>query len=947
MKRNQLHYRKKLIEVDLPLEEINRAALAEPPGSPGHPWTLHKWFARRLLAACRAVIFSSMVDDPSSCSDEFPSIEEQEVERARLLALVSKLAIWGNASDEALIDEARYEIARSVARSICEAPPHRGKPADVLRFLNDHTAPVYDPFAGGGCIPIEVQRLGLRTVGSDLNPVSVIINKALIEIPPRFSDQPPINPEADPMGFHASESGKGGNKDGEASEPWRGAAGLTSDIRFYGKWVRERAFERIGHLYPRVEMPDGKEATVAAWLWARTIPCRNPVCRIEIPLVKSFQVGTRANNRRWIEPVVDAESSAVSFEVKSDPDGVPENGTVSRSGSVVTCFKCGSTAPLQYVAEQANADNMGRVMTAIVAEGKNRRHFISPNQEHIASALGAVPAWLPTGSLPDRALGFRVQRYGFTQWHQLFSARQLAALTTFCDLIPEAHDLMRQHGATSEYADAVCTYLAVAVSRSAEGNCGFNRWDKSGNRPMGLYSRPALPMVWDSAEANIFSNSAKNWNAMLEGVAKVIDKLPASRNAGEAYLADASTAVYANAGPIVVTDPPYYDTMAYADLSDFFYVWLRPILSNIYGDLFRTIATPKSEEMIAEPHRFDNSHERFEKLLKQTLRLIRENSSLEFPSSIFYAYKQKEERRKNGTSTGWETMLSALVSSGFMIVGTWPMLTEKPSRQRALGSNALSTTMILVCRPRADDAPTATRRQFLSELQQVLPAALEQLEREAHIAPVDVPQAAIGPGMQVYSKYSQVVRPNGQPVSVKDALTAIGNVVSSYHEQAEVDLEPESRFCLEWMKSYGFSDGNYGQAIGLARATNLSSVEALEHRSRLLKASGGHVRLLAVDEYNDRRKGVETTTWGSCLRMAYHMQPGEDRRGVEGAAEIAATMKSDVEAVERLARLLYDHYFELQDHSNTVVFNNLVMSLTDIRSRADEMANIEHQRRLI
>ena len=710
-------YRRKLIEVDLPLDDINRESAREKSIRHGHPSTLHMWWARRPLAACRAVIFASMVDDPSSYPDEFATEEEQRIERERLHEIIRKLVEW-ESTDESqpavrvLLAKARYEIARSVARSRGETAPT--DPTEVLDYLREHTLPIYDPFAGGGSIPLEAQRLGLKAVASDLNPVAVLINKALIEIPPKFCNRPPVNPDADRIGMMV---GKGKKKQ---RFPWRGASGLANDIRYYGAWLREEAFKRIGHLYPKAKLSDGSNATVIAWLWARTVPCSNPACGVQMPLQTTFQVSKKHSNEHWIKPVVDYEAKRVSFVVQDHSGDVPEAGTVDRNGAV--CIACNNAVPLSYVREAARIGRMGEQMTAIVAEGDRRRLYVSPTDEHIQASISVEPAWCPTGNLPDQALGFRVQRYGFTHWHQLFTKRQLTTLTTFSDLQTGVRSQITQDGGDNDYADAVCTYLALAVGREADMCSSFDRWHTSGEKVTGVFGRQAIPMIWDFVESNPFSNSTGNWVAHIEWIAKVVGRLPANVNSGTVHQADASTTIHAQGGPVIVTDPPYYDNIGYGDLSDFFYVWLRPMLRAIYSDLFASILVPKSEEMIATPFRFENPRQRFENLLNKTLNLIRKRCSPEFPSSIFYAYKQQQEEREGRASTGWETMLSAIVSAGFQIVGTWPMRTEGSVRLNALTANALASSVVLVCRPRPIMTPPLQRAaNFLTHLRRNCP----------------------------------------------------------------------------------------------------------------------------------------------------------------------------------------------------------------------------------
>ena len=930
-------YRRKLIEVDLPLDDINRESAREKSIRHGHPCTLHMWWARRPLAACRAVIFASMVDDPSSCRDEFPTEEEQQAERERLHDIIRKLVKWESTDEskpavKALLAKARYEIACSVARSRGEMAPT--DPAEVLNYLREHALPIYDPFAGGGSIPLEAQRLGLKAVASDLNPVAVLINKALIEIPPKFKNQPPVNPEADRIGMAV---GKGKRKH---RLPWRGTSGLADDIRYYGAWMREEAFKRIGHLYPKAKLPDGSDAIVIAWLWTRTIPCPNPACGFQMPLLRTFQISQKKNNEHWIRPVIDYGAKRVSFVVQNHRRGVPKGGTVNRNGAV--CIACNNAVPLSYVREQTRVGNMSEQMTAIVAEGDRRRIFVSPTNAHIQAAISAEPAWQPTANLPNQAMNLRVQGYGITHWYQLFTKRQLLAITTFSDLIANVRQMVKQDGGEEEYADAVCTYLALVLGRTADSGSSCARWQNGGEFITGVFARQAIGIVWDFAEANIFSASTQNWMGQIEWVAEVVERLPIDTNGGAVHQADASTTIHAKDGPIIVTDPPYYDNIGYADLSDFFYVWLRPLLRNIYPDLFAGILTPKDEEITAIASRFDNPRQRFEDLLNKTLQLIRERCSPEFPSSIFYAYKQQEEKREGRASTGWETMLSAIVSAGFEIVGTWPMRTERPGRSRAIGSNALASSVVLVCRPRPNDAPTATRSEFFNVLEKELPAALDQLTQKGHIAPTDLAQATIGPGMQIYSRYSRVETISGEPVSVREALVAINRAIADYDERQEGDLDSESRFCLDWLKQHGYGEGPYGDAETLARAKNID-ISKLQHSDGLLTAERGRVKLLPLDAFSNSEQLTlgDTTAWEGCFRMAYHLNR-EDGEGIAGAAHVGREMGSNVESVERLARILYNHYDRKGDSQNAVIFNNLVTEWQRIREKMgdDEQLNI-------
>ena len=939
-------YRRKLIEVDLPLDEINAESISEKITSrPGHPSTLHQWWAPRPLVACRAVIFASMVDDPMDC-EEFKTKEAQDTERERLHNLIRRLVKWENSSDENLIAEARYEIARSVARSNNETAPT--EPAEVLQYLNDKALPIYDPFAGGGSIPLEAQRLGLRAVASDLNPVAVLINKALIELPPKFAGQPPVNPKADPMGmFTGKFTGRGKNRK-PVQVPWRGAAGLANDIRYYGKWMREEAFKRIGHLYPKAKLPGGGEATVIAWLWARTVPCPNPACGVQMPMMKTFQLSKKANNQHWTKPLVDGGEKSISFVVQDHSKGVPNGATVNRNS--VTCIACQTSAPLSYVREQSTAGYIGEQMIGIVAEGDRKRLFVSPIDEQVRIASNVRASKRPTQAMPEVDQSLRVRGYGITHWHELFTERQLTALTTFSDLIPSVHSEVIAQGATKEYANAVCTYLALAIGKFTNMCSSYTRWRNSHVQIAGVIGRQAIPMIWDFAEGNPFSASVGNWKVHSEWIAKVIEQLPVNTNDGRVHQADASTTIHADEGPVIVTDPPYYDNISYAELSDFFYVWLRPVLRDIYPDLFAGILVPIQEEMIAAP-RFENARERFEKLMNKTLNLIRERCSPEFPSSIFYAYKQQEEQRKGIGSTGWETMLTALADAGFQIIGTWPMRTEGAVRFNALGVNALASSVILVCRPRAEDAPVALRRQFMNELEHELPPALDHLTHEGHIAPVDLRQAAIGPGMKVYSRYAGVQTPAGEPVSVRDALIAINNIVAKYFDEAQGEMDAPTRLCYQWLQEHGFASGPFGEAETLSQGLN-TGLNAVAEQDRIITSRRGLVQLVPIDEYGKERSNRMSerpvAAWEGAFRMAYHMQQGDEYDGEEGAARVLNEMLDrrvpvDSDAIERLARILYNH-FDGKDTRHAVIFNRLVVSWQSITGKAQELReSVERQ----
>ncbi len=901
------NYRKKLIEVNIPLQAINRESAKDASLTHGHPSTLHRYWARRPLAACRAIIFASMVDDPSECTDEFPTESDQNAERNRLHEIIKRLIIWKNSNDENILAEARYEIAFSVARNNGENlgafhEKHKNDPKAVLQYLNDHCPAVYDPFCGGGSIPLEAQRLGLRARGSDLNPLPVLLTKAMIELPPKFHNQPPVNPDADPMGI----------SDGM---PWKGTAGLADDIRYYGAWMREEAYKRIGHLYPKVQLPDGSSATVVAWLWARTVPCANPACGIQMPLMKTFQLSKKKGNEHWTRPVIARETKTISWIVQTNSDGVPKL-TVDRNGA--TCIACGNAAKLIYVREQATAGKIGEVMTGIVAEGHKKKNYVSPNDTHVQITRSVTPNWKPRQTMSDTPTLVSGRGYGITHWHQLFTERQLLALNTFSDLLPAARDKIVQDSAAEKYADAVCTFLSFAIGRTADAGCSFVWWLNKHEAIPSVFSRQALPMIWDFAEVNPFSVSTQNWNKQLTWITKSVTNFPSSSNPGEAYQADVTTTPHAADNPVFVTDPPYYDNIQYAELSDFFYVWLRPLLHNIYLDLFAGMTVPKTEEIVAAP-RLDDPEQHFNEKLGEALVQMRQYCSDQFPTSIFYAYKQQENESGGTTSTGWETMLTAIVNAGFQIVATWPMRTEQTAGLKEL-INALASSIVLVCHPRPEDAPTITRNEFLQELKKELPPELERLTRIGNIRPVDLAQAAIGPGMEIYSRYSKVIRVSGEIVPIREVLMHINNEISAYHEKETGELDPESQFCLTWLQQHGYTEGNFGDAETLSKAKDVN-IAAMHNK--VLCSQRGKVRLLKVAEYVERESSENMTAWEGCLRMVWHLSGAENSEGISGCAAVARAMQ-DFESAKRLARVLYDYYEKSGDAESASDFNNLV-----------------------
>lgn len=901
---------KKLIEVALPLEAINAESAREKSIRHGHPSTLHLWWARRPLATARAVIWSSLVDDPSSHPEQFPTEEAQQQERERLFDILTRLVKWENSNDEGILAEAKAEIMKST---------------------NNNPPALLDPFAGGGAIPLEAQRLGLEAHAHDLNPVAVMINKAMIEIPPKFAGRSPVNPEA--------------QRQGAANQGWKGAAGLAEDVRYYGEWMKQEACKRIGHLYPKAKLEDGSEATVIAWIWARTVKCPNPACGCEMPLVRSFTLSKKKGHEAWIK----ATYTTDGFEYTVQQGSHKEEGTVDRKGA--TCLKCGSSVDFPYIRNAGKNGQMNSKLIAVVAEGSHGRVYLSANSEQLHAAIVVRPEDYPDAKLPKNPRDFKTPNYGLTTFADLFTNRQLTALTTFSSLVSEAQQkaeadavaagVFNDHIALSEggsgaraYGEAVGVYLAFVVDKMADYHSSICSWHSSKELIRNTFGRQAIPMVWDFAEANPFSDSAGCCDNMLEWVTKATLLFPATiQGSAKQHDAQSDNGLRNIA---VSTDPPYYDNIGYADLSDYFYVWMRQALKETYPKLFRTMLVPKAEELVATPYRFDGSVEKardfFEDGMFNTCCRLHDYSRDDIPVTIYYAFKQSETDTEDTTaSTGWETMLSAIIRAGFSITGTWPMRTELANRTIASGTNALASSIVLVCRKRDETTGSATRREFINALHREMRPALEKLQ-SANIAPVDLAQSAIGPGIGVFSRYKSVLEADGKPMSVRAALQIINQELDAFYNEQEGELDRESRFCVELFSQYAFNNIKFGDADILARAKN-TSVQALAEHG-VLMAAKGQVRLKTRDELPESVDTHESCTWLLTQQLARAMEVG----GVKACAAIVLNIfGSNAEEAKALAYRLYTICERKNWAQEGYAYNNLVVAWPDIQSAAAQM----------
>ena len=905
---------KKLIEVALPLEKINAESAREKSIRHGHPSTLHLWWARRPLAAARAVIWSSLVDDPSSHPEKFPTEEDQNKERQRLFKILEDLVVWENSNNEDVLNAAK---------------------AEILKSTNNNPPALLDPFAGGGAIPLEAQRLGLDVHAHDLNPVAVTINKAMIEIPPRFAGCAPVNPDAQVFAM---------------SNSWSRAQGLAEDVRYYGEWMKQEAYKRIGHLYPKVKVPHekgGGEATVIAWIWARTVKCPNPACGCEMPLVKSFDLSKKRGSEYHV--ALNIDGNEISYFVKKGKSKL--DGTVSRNGAVCPC--CGSVVDFSYIRQSGMDGNLPSTLIAVVAEGAHGRIYITPTLEQRASASVERPDEYPSGVLSGKCR-VNVALYGFDKTSDLFTNRQLKALTTFSTLVAEAkakveadavaagmkndHLPLRNGGdGAKAYGEAVGVYLSFVISKLADRGSTICSWDSSREGLRNTFGRQAIPMTWDYSEGNPFSSSSGCFDNMLKWVHKCILGFPASALSDVSQVDAQSDCGLRNI--MISTDPPYYDNIGYADLSDFFYVWMRQSLKDTYPGLFSTMLVPKAEELIATPYRHDGSTEKaknfFEDGMLSACKQMYQYAREDVPVTIYYAYKQSDTDDRGTASSGWETMLGAIVNAGFAITGTWPMRTEMANRSIASGANALASSIVLVCRKRPKDAPQTTRRNLIAALRRELRPALQKLQ-SSNIAPVDLAQSAIGPGMGVFSRYRRVLEADGSVMSVRSALQVINEEVDLYFNEQVGSLDAASRFCVDLYTQCAYNNIKYGEAEILANAKSTSIPMMAAHG--VLYAKAGVVHLIERSELPTEVDFNESTIWLLTQQLTHAMATG----GIEACAKIVFNIfGSGAEAAKDLAYRLYTIAERKGWAEEGYAYNALVVAWPDIQSRAAALKAVE------
>lgn len=896
---------KKLIEVALPLDEINTAAVHEKSVRQGHPASIHLYWARRPLAAARAILFAQLVNDPGGERGWAPGVTkaDAEKERARLFEIMADLAKWENVDNKELIEKALKEIKKSWEET-------KRLNSSVKSDLFEDFPVFHDPFSGGGAIPLEAQRLGLKSRATDLNPVALLINRAMIELPYNFVGKKPIAPLLD------------NEKQSKMDFSFSGLEGLSEDIRRYGELVKSIAFNVVGKNYPKAVMEDGKESHVISWIWARTVESPNPAAKgVYVPLVKSFIISKKRGKYAWVEYAIHDDMS-YNFKVKQG-SVLPEDigGTVGRGGA--HCIVTGSPIPLSYIREQGKKGRIKSRLMAVAAEGKRGRVYLSPTSSDEVLATKVIPPDLSNVPIEHWSGCTNCVVYGYESFNSLFTKRQTAALCAFSDAIIDVHSHARRNYAQSfpdegdsiakEYADAISVYLTMCLNKLADLNNSFCRWESIAQCPRQLYGKQAIPMVWDFAEANPFSNSSGSWTTIVNGVTKALGKLSAATTAdsikGEVLQGDAQLEQTYPNNCVISTDPPYYDNVPYSNLSDFFYLWSRRTLKKFIPEDFKTLHVPKMPELVANQLRHGGKKEAelfFLDGMTKAMESMAKKCHPAFPVTIYYAFKSSETRGANTSSSGWETFISSVIKAGFSISGTWPLSTENASRMRGQNSNALASSIVLVCRKKTSAGDTVSRKAFLRQLRSELPDALEAMiggeTGQSPIAPVDLAQAAIGPGMAIFSNYDAVLNQDGTSMTVHDALVLINRAITEFLHPDSGEFDSDTQFCASWFDQYAWSVGSFGEADILARAKGTTVEGAKE--AGILESGSGKVRLLKWGEYQsewDPTTDKRTPVWEACHQMIRRLQ----NHGESAAGELLAKMPEKGEAIRQLSYHLY------------------------------------------
>lgn len=820
--------KRKLIEVALPLDEINAACKADKDRKTGTIRNIHKWFAPMPLPAWRALLFAALIDDP-----------EDDNGRVALLDLIKQLVKNGaDLPDEEVLDEAKALLANQ---------------------FPDGMPNVLDPFCGGGSTLVEAQRLGIPAQGSDLNPVPTLITRTISSVLPRVQEEPPLHAtSADSLTLFSASSGSG-------------YEGLISDVSHYAAKVRERAWEQLSPYYPvqAGEIP-------VAWIWARTARCPNPACGIETVLTTSWWISKKKNALAWVEPkVVDGR---VVLTVVSDrrAGSAPESPKTGR-GASFQCVSCRGVVDEKSLMKQGAEGSLGLRLMAVAAERDGRRIYREPTAEEQDAPLSAPTVDdLPELRLPDIPRWFSGPRFGFNSQADLYTSRQLLTLAVFTDLVSEVHEEVLSDGGSKARADAITTLLALSVGKMAQVASTLAIWR---HQPMAkaeaALSSHSLPMMWDFPDVNVFGESVGDWRGLVKTTLRALALLPKRAEPATVTRVDAREARLPKAG-LVATDPPYFDTIGYADISDYFYLWHRRALRGVYPDLYGTLATPKAGELTAVPAHHGNDKIRardyFVDGFTETFGNLRESVAKDLPMLIVYA--SKEQKGGKEEETRWSSILTAIVNAELEITGTWPVRGTTEARMISAGTNAVASYIVMVCRPRREEAATTSLADFNRALRRELGPAVRDLQA-ASILPVDLAQAAMGPGMQIYSRYREVRDQMGHRVPVDQALRLINAALGEVLDEQEGDLDPESRFAVRWWETHGWAPGSFGEADKAVRPLGLSVDDVA--RAQVVTSQGNRVQLLGVEDLD--RKWIPSddilpTAWEAVHHLAYRLIDG-------------------------------------------------------------------------
>lgn len=892
--------KKKLIEVALPLDEINAACKADKDRKIGTIRNLHKWFAPMPLPAWRALLFAALIDDP-----------EDDLQRVYLLDLIKRLVANGaDLPDKEALDEARSLVARQFPQ---------GAPT------------VMDPFCGGGTTLIEAQRLGLRSQGTDLNPIPVLITRVLTELLPRARRLEAVNPAA-ADGSHNDAlfgSAAGSNRDG--------FDGLRSDLAYYAAWVGAQAKSILEPHFPKIQ----GEAPIA-WLWARTARCVNPACGIQTLLTTSWWMSRQNGNLAWIEPrMVDGELQleVISGRQQGRP---PEPPKVGR-GANFACLNCGNVIDESEIASQGISGGLGLRMTAVIAEVGKRRIYRQPTADEIAAA-SSTPCVddLPEVALPDIPRWFSGPRFGIKTYTDLYTPRQLFSMTTFADLVAQVSDEVLKDGGDESRAKLIATLLGLALGKMAQYGSSQNRlvtYTTSTTRFNGAFARNDMPMIWDFYEGNVFGKVGGTWDGLVSTLSSAFGYIPAGE-AGATERGDARNVRLPEAG-LVATDPPYFDAIGYADLSDYFYLWHRRALRRVHPDLYSTIAAPKSGELTAVPAHHGDDAKRartyFIEGFTETFRNLQQSQSAELPMLIVYASKEQKGGREE--ETRWSSILRAMVAAELEITGTWPVHGTGSTRMIGMGTNAIATYIVMTCRPRSDSATTTSLADFNRALRRELSTAIRDLQASS-ILPVDLAQAAMGPGMQIYSRYRAVLDQSGNTVGVEQALGLINSALAEVLDEQEGDLDPESRFAVRWWAAHGWASASFDDANKTARPLGISVDDVA--RAQVVTSHANKVQLLGIGQL-DRTwtpaADIAPTAWEAVHHLVDRLVDGG---GELDAAKLMAALGKLQDPAMALAYKLHDVAAKKGRASDQERYNALISSWTElIRLSGDSSVTAE------